>query len=150
MFLRLFLLFATIPVVEVYILVQLAHRLDWGTVLAVVVLTALLGAHLARREGILHLHRIQQCLSEGGNPAPQLLEGLMILIAGVLLITPGLLTDAVGFLLLAPVVRRPLRGVLERWLRRHFVNRVFVHRPGPAPEERDVIDVTPDRTDGDR
>jgi UPF0716 protein FxsA len=149
MMFRLFLLFLTVPVVEIYILVQLAHRLDWGAVLVIVVLTALLGAHLAKREGVMHLHRIQRSFSEGRDPAPQLLEGLMILLAAVLLITPGLLTDAFGFVLLVPLTRRPLRVVLQRWLKKHFVNQVFVHQAGAEPEEREVIDVTPGKSDGE-
>jgi UPF0716 protein FxsA len=147
MLLRLFLIFATIPVVEVYLLFWLAHVLDWGTVLAIVILTALLGAHLSHREGVMHLHRIQRSLAEGKDPAPELVEGLMILIAAVLLITPGLLTDTVGFLLLIPVTRRLLRGVLMRWLKRHFVNRVFMHRAAPPQEKREVINVTPGHHD---
>jgi UPF0716 protein FxsA len=147
MLFKLFLLFVTIPVIEVYLLFRLASVLDWGTVLLIVVLTALLGAHLSRREGIMHLHRIQKSFAEGKDPAPELLEGLMILIAAVLLITPGLLTDATGFLLLIPATRKPLRVLLQRWLKKHFVNRVFVNRAGTPPEEREVINVTPPRSE---
>jgi UPF0716 protein FxsA len=147
MLFRLFLLFVTIPVVEVYLLFWLAHVLDWGTVLAIVILTAIIGAHLSHREGVMHLHRIQRSFAEGRDPAPELVEGLMILIAAVLLITPGLLTDTVGFLLLIPFTRRLLRGALMRWLKRHFVNRVFMHRAATPPEEREVIDVTPPRSE---
>jgi UPF0716 protein FxsA len=147
---RLFLLFLLVPLLEVYLLVQVADVVGWPTMLAIVVLTALLGAHLARREGILHLHRIQRSFAEGQNPAPELLEGVMILLAAVLLLTPGLITDAVGFILLIPATRRPLRGVLLNWLKRHSVNWLFVQRPGALPGEPEVIDVTPDGFDEDR
>ena len=150
MLFRLFLLLLIVPAVELWLLVRLAHAVGWLPMLVIVILTAMLGAHLARREGILQLHRIQRSFAEGHDPAPELIEGLMILLAAVLLITPGLMTDAVGFLLLIPVTRRPLRGLVQAWLKRHFVNRVFVHRAGPEPEEREVIDVTPESFDEDR
>jgi len=150
MLFRLFLLFLIVPAVEIWLLVRLADVVGWIPMLAIVILTAMLGAHLARREGLLQLHRIQRSFAEGQDPAPELIEGLMILVAAILLITPGLMTDTVGFLLLLPVTRRPLRGLVQAWLKRHFVNQVFIHHAGPEPEEREVIDVTPDSFDEDR
>jgi len=150
MLIRLFLLFLLVPILELYLLLQVAEVVGRLNTVLLVVLTALLGAHLARREGILHLHRIQRSFAEGQNPAPELLEGLMILLAAVLLLTPGLLTDAAGFILLIPATRRPLRGVLLKWLKTHSVNWLFVQRGGPPPGEPEVIDVTPDGSDEDR
>lgn len=150
MLIRLFLLFVIVPVLELYLLVQLAGLVGWPRMLLLVVLTALLGAHLARREGILHLHRIKRSFAEGRNPGPELVEGLMILLAAVLLLTPGLLTDAVGFVLLFPATRRPLRGVVLAWLKRHFSSQIFVHSTGPEAADAEVIDVTPDGLDEDR
>ena len=115
-FLVLFLLLTLVPLMELALLIRLYQATDLATTLAVVILTGIVGAALARRQGLETWHRIQHRLSEGRPPTVELMDGLMIFIAGALLITPGMLTDAVGFLLLIPPVRRLLRGWLARRL----------------------------------
>lgn len=113
-------LLVLVPLLELWLLIQLSQATDWGTTLAIVILTGILGAALARRQGLAVWHRIQNQLSQGNSPTRELLDGLMILFAGAFLLTPGILTDGVGFLLLTPPVRKLLRG----WLARRLV------RPG--------------------
>jgi len=91
-----------------------------ATRLAIVIITGFVGAFLARAQGIMVLAQIRRDLAEGRMPAPRLMDGVMILIAGVLLITPGLITDTVGFLLLIPVVRSTIRAWLRRKLEEKF------------------------------
>ena len=82
------------------------------------ILTGFVGALLARREGFRVMLAIRRDLEEGQMPAPRMMDGLMILLAGALLITPGLITDTVGFLLLLPFVRAAIRMWLRRKLER--------------------------------
>lgn len=102
------------PLIELWVILQVSELYGWRFTLMLVVLTGIIGAWLARTQGILILRSIQRDLSEGRIPTPQMMDGVMILLAGALLITPGLLSDVVGFLLLAP----PVRVVIRSWLRR--------------------------------
>lgn len=105
--------FIILPLVELWLLVQLGSRLGWGAALLLVVGTGIIGAWLARVQGMQVMLEIQRDLAEGRVPTPRLMDGVMILVAGVLLVAPGLITDATGFLLLLPPVRVFIRG----WLR---------------------------------
>lgn len=127
---RLFLLFTTVPLLELMILIDLGQRVGLGPTLGIVLITGALGAWAARSQGFYILGRIQGELAEGRLPAAELVDGAMILVGGVLLLTPGLLTDAAGFALMVPALRRTLRG----WLMRRFERmvregkmRVFYH-----------------------
>lgn len=114
------LLFVVLPVVELGLLLKVGEWIGLGNTIALIVLTGVVGASLARREGVRVLANIQRDLAEGRMPAPYILDGLMILVAGVLLVTPGLMTDVTGFLLLVPVTRR----VVKEWLRRMLERRL--------------------------
>ena len=105
--------FIILPVLELTVLFKVHESLGLGNTLAIVIFTGVAGAFLAKAQGILVMARLRRDLAEGRMPAPQLMDGMMILIAGVLLITPGLITDATGFLLLVPAVRAAIRV----WLR---------------------------------
>ena len=110
---KLLALFVTIPLLEIVVLLEVGARLGTLTTILILVGTAVGGATLAHREGLKTLWRLQEKMAHGIMPEEELLDGLLILIAGVLLLTPGLLTDAMGVLLLMPVSRQ---GV-KRWLR---------------------------------
>lgn len=106
--------FIVIPLAELWLLVKLGGYFGVVPTLLLVVVTGIAGAWLARTQGLLVLMTVQRDLAEGRMPTPALIDGAMILVAGVLLITPGLITDTAGFLLLVPPVRALVRG----WLRR--------------------------------
>jgi len=110
MFFRLLLILTIIPLTELMLLLRLADAFSWQSTLALVVLTGVLGAWLARRQGIRTLARIQSELASGTLPADALIDGALILVAGLVLVTPGILTDIFGFALLIP----PIRGWLKR------------------------------------
>lgn len=110
--------FIAMPIVELAVLMRVHDSIGFLNTLALVVCTGILGAFLARAQGLLVLAQIQRDLAEGRMPAPRLMDGVMILVAGVLLVTPGLITDAVGFLLLVPAVRASIRLWLRRKLER--------------------------------
>ena len=113
----LFLLFLTIPLVEVYLLIKVGGWIGALPTIGLVVFTAVLGAALLRIQGLETLQRFQMTLASGQIPAMEMLEGVVLAVSGALLLTPGFLTDTLGFLGLVPPVRRWLvRRVLERFL----------------------------------
>ena len=113
---RLFLLFLVVPVLDLALLVAVSGRIGFWPTFGVAVGSALLGSWLARREGAAAWHRVRAKMAGGGVPGKELIDGLVILVAGTLLITPGFLTDLVGILGLFP----PTRAVARRALRRRF------------------------------
>lgn len=117
---RLFALFLIVPVLDLALLVAVGGRIGFWPTLAIVVLTAAAGSWLARREGVAAWQRVQQKMASGGVPGPELIDGLVILISGTLLLTPGFLTDVVGLLGLFP----PTRSVVRTALRRRFEHAV--------------------------
>ncbi|MFO8024275.1 FxsA family protein [Thiohalophilus sp.] len=127
---RLFLLlFIAIPLIEIYFLIQIGEVIGaWPTIL-LVVLTAVIGVGLLRWQGFSTLMRFQSELARGQVPAMPLLEGLVLVVAGALLLTPGFVTDAGGFILLVP----PLRQGLIRWAIQRGVIRTGP--PGRGPKE---------------
>ncbi len=129
MLLRLLLLFTVVPLVELVLLLVLADYTSWKFTLGLVLVTGIAGAALARWQGLRCLRRLQQQAAAGQVPADPLMDGLMILMAAALLVTPGVLTDVVGFGLLAP----PVRDVLKRRLRRHWEARFHAFRPPAEP-----------------
>ena len=112
--------FILIPILELAVLLKLHEVAGLGNTLAIVIITGFVGAFLARAQGIMVLAQIRRDMVEGRMPAPRLMDGVMILIAGVLLITPGLITDTAGFLLLIPAVRSIIRAWLKRKLEKKF------------------------------
>ena len=108
MFRILFLLFLIVPLVEIYFLIQVGREIGAFSTVLLCILTAALGAILLRIQGILTLMNAQEKLRQGEIPADNLLEGLILLIAGVLLLTPGFVTDVLGFLCLVPSLRSML------------------------------------------
>ncbi|MEM9901834.1 MAG: FxsA family protein [Pseudomonadota bacterium] len=116
-------LFIGIPLLEIALFIQLGSVLDLGWILLIVVLTAVLGTWLVRRQGRDVLRQIQGSFETLNDPTEPLAHGAMILFSGALLLTPGFFTDTIGFLLLIPACRE----VAFRWLRR----RVVVHAARP-------------------
>lgn len=116
MLLKLFLCFTLIPVIELYLLINLGSVIGGFNTVLLVILTGFAGAWLARMEGINTMFKVQQSLNQGIMPAEELIDALIILIAGLVLITPGLLTDVFGLLLLWPYSRNGFKRLLRRKL----------------------------------
>lgn len=110
----LFLLLVAVPIVEIALFIEVGGWIGLWPTIAIVVLTAVAGTALLRAQGLAALSEVQEELRSGGNPAPALAHGALILVAGLLLLTPGFFTDTVGFLLLVP----PLRAAVIRFLGR--------------------------------
>lgn len=113
---KLFLLFTLVPLAELYILLEIGSYLGALNTILLIVITGVLGALLARLEGIRTIRQIAQNLSKGIVPAEEMVDGVLIFIAGVVLVTPGVLTDVAGLLLLFPYTRT----IFKRWLRKKF------------------------------
>lgn len=117
MFARLFLLFVTVPIVELFLFLVIGQKIGVFPTFAIILFTGVLGAALARSQGLRTLTKYREAMEQGRLPHEAVLDGLMILVAGALLLTPGFLTDTIGFLLLAPGVRKVVRARLEHSLR---------------------------------
>lgn len=131
--LRLLLLFTTIPLLELYLLVRIGEAIGLGPTIALILLTGVLGAALARVQGMATWARFQQALAAGRIPARELVEGLLVLVAGAVLLTPGVVTDLAGFLLLVP----PARSWLVRRMEDRFRMRYEIRgasRASDSPE----------------
>jgi len=105
MFPQLLLLFISVPLIEVLILIKLGSFFGFWPTIFLVIGTGILGAYLAKLYGLTIWYKIQQDLNAGLMPADKLVDGLLILIGGIVLLTPGLLTDILGFMLLIPYTR---------------------------------------------
>ena len=101
-------LFITIPLIEIAILIKIGSIIGAGYTIALVIGTAFLGVSLLRIQGISTLAKVQANISRGQLPATELIEGLILLISGALLLTPGFFTDTIGFLMLVPTLRQRL------------------------------------------
>jgi UPF0716 protein FxsA len=123
MWTKLFLAFFAVPLIEIVLFIEIGSHIGTWPTLYIVAGTALLGASLARREGRKTWWQIRDKLSRGSMPETELLDAVVILLAGVLLLTPGFLTDTVGFLLLYPGTRQ----VIIRWLQRQIGQRLQIH-----------------------
>lgn len=113
---RLAILFVVVPLLELALLVRLGQLLGFWTTIGVVILTGVAGALLARAEGFRTLWTLRSDLARGRLPHQAMLDGASVLVGGALLLTPGLLTDGVGFALLFPPTRR--------WVQRRFLRRL--------------------------
>ncbi len=123
--LKLLLAFTIIPIIEIYLLIEIGSIFGALTAITLVILTGFLGAFMARMQGLQTLFRIKESLREGRMPSSDLLDALLIVIAGVVLLTPGFLTDSAGFLLLIPTTR----NTIISWLQRQIELRYMSNRP---------------------
>lgn len=149
MFLRLLLLFTLVPIAELVILVWLARETSLLTTAIIVLGTGFLGAALAKWQGFRAWNAIRADLAAGRAPAVSVVDGVMILIAGAFLLTPGLLTDACGFALLVPAVRTKLRKRLLDALRKRVEVKLqtFTARAGGFAGQGEIIDAEFRRAD---
>jgi UPF0716 protein FxsA len=105
-----------IPLLDMLLLVVLSGMLGWQLIVLLVVLTALVGMFLVRAEGRHTMAKIQRKAAQGEAPTDELLDGALLLVAGAFLLTPGLVTDALGFLLVLPFTRYPIRLAVKKWV----------------------------------
>jgi len=120
MFSKLLLLFTLVPAVELYVLIKAGQQIGTINTLAIIIFTGILGAAFAKSQGAQIIFKIRATMQLGQVPGRELLEGAMILVGGVLLLTPGFITDFLGFLLLIPYSR----ALLTNLALAHFKNKL--------------------------
>jgi len=127
-FTKLLILFVIIPVTELYILIEVGKKIGSLTTIGVIILTGIIGAYLVKSQGFMILRKIQNDLNEGIMPGDSLIQGAIILAGGILLLTPGFVTDILGFILLMPVSRNILKKYLLKWLKGKIKEGNFYYR----------------------
>ena len=110
----LILLFTLVPIAELALLINVGQNIGLGNTLFIVIFTGILGAYLAKTQGLITLVRIREDINEGIMPTEKLFDGVLILCGGILLLTPGLITDLVGFTALIPFTRHLIRLWIKR------------------------------------
>lgn len=143
MFPYLLILFTVVPAIELLIIIDVGSHIGSLNTLLFIVFTGILGASLARMQGFIVLTKIQNTVNQGLMPSEELLDGLLILVGGVLLLTPGFLTDGIGFSLLIPLTRL----LIKQWIKKRFshiitqgqtVNFTNSHKPNNGYDDIDV------------
>ncbi len=132
MLFKLFLIFAVVPIIELSVLIYAGSRIGTLNTIAMILLTAVVGAYMVRLEGLGVLYRIQRDLNEGIFPAEEIINGAMILVAGALLLTPGFFTDLAGFLMVIPATRELIKPTLKKYLRKR-ISDISIHMGPPPP-----------------
>ncbi len=152
MFRILFALFIIVPIIEITVLMQVGELIGaWPTV-AIVIISAWLGAKYVRQQGLATLQSVQTKMAQGEMPSSEIVTGMMLLVAGVLLVTPGFVTDTFGLLLLVPNVRQALANTVQKHIKTsqgsafgantHFHSSTFTQTSGNTYEnEVDNSDV---------
>src|SRR5690554_3185360 len=115
---KLLILFTVVPAVDLALLLWVGSLMGVLPTLALILVTALLGSVLARRQGLSAWRKLQTDLAQGRMPQDALFDGIVVLIASALLVSPGVLSDAVGILLMIPTGRRPIKAYLRNKFRR--------------------------------
>ncbi len=131
-------LFLVIPIIEVYLLIEVGGLIGAGWTILLVVLTAVIGVNLLRQQGLSTLMRANQVMSQGQIPAMEMMEGLFLAVGGALLITPGFFTDAIGFICLLPFTRR---GIIQYLLLNSAIKTSYtVHQENRDREDTHTIE----------
>lgn len=130
------LILVAVPIIEIALFIELGGWVGLWPTIALVIGTAILGGVLLRMQGFAAMQRLQSSMAEGGDPRGPLAHGVMILVAGLLMLTPGFFTDAVGFSLLIP----PVRSALIAWIGPKLAARAVYMGPGMQGQERPRAD----------
>lgn len=131
MLFKLILLFITVPAVELYTLIYVGSMIGAPVTIAIVVLTGILGAYLAKTQGLMIMQNVRNEIQLGRVPAEDLLHGLLVIVAGAVLITPGFFTDGAGFILLIPYTRKAIFKALRKRIESFIVVRGYSNPPPP-------------------
>lgn len=135
-------LFLVVPLLELFVIIQVAHAIGALNTVGILLLDSLVGGWLMKREGLGVMRRIQTQLREGDVPGKEIVDAFLILFGGALMLAPGFLTDLLGMSLLLPPVRAGLRRVLARRFKTVAINRGGLGRSGPlSGQQGDVIDL---------
>lgn len=121
MFFRLFLIFATVPIIEIWLLIKVGRVIGALPTVLILLAISMVGAWLARSQGFRTIVAIREELAGGRLPAAHFLDGALILAGGIFLLTPGFFTDFIGLFFLIPVTRTLLKKWLRSWLEQNML-----------------------------
>lgn len=142
-------LFIGVPIAEITLLIRVGAAIGPLNTIGFVILTAVLGAYLVRQQGLETVNKLQQETNAGRVPAMQIAEGVALLFAGAVLMTPGFITDALGFALLIPPVRQALIALAAKNLFKGQVHTSYTHSTTASVHRTDVIEGEYTATDED-
>jgi UPF0716 protein FxsA len=137
MILPLVLLFIVVPIVEIYVIIQVGEAIGALWTIALLIADSILGSMLMRSQGRAAWRRFNEAIAGGRIPAREVLDGVLIVFGGALLLTPGFVTDIFGLAFLLP----PTRALIRKLLVRRFAGRVFIAQPGSARANGHAFDV---------
>ena len=120
MFLKLLILFTIVPVVELYVLIKAGQNIGTLNTIALIIITGMVGAAFAKSQGAQIILKVRATLSQGQMPGRELLEGALVLTGGILLITPGFLTDLLGLSLIIPLTRKFYANITLKYFKKKF------------------------------
>ena len=115
---RLILIFIIVPLMEILLLIEIGSRIGTLNTISIIIVTGILGGYMMRHQGFAILTNIRMDLSQGRMPTGELINGALVLVGGILLLTPGFFTDAVGFILLIPTTRGFVRKKIQLLIQR--------------------------------
>ena len=143
LFVTLLFLFIVIPAAELVLLMMLGVRIGWMPTLGLIVFTGILGATLARQQGLSILRKIQTEMQNGRPPALEMVEGALVVIGGMVLLTPGIITDGLGFALLVPGIRKFIANKIQKHFTESFrTGKGFASSSSRSrKKDDDVIDI---------
>jgi len=105
-----------VPIVELYVLLEIGKKIGIFSTIAIIIITGITGAYLIKKQGFYILFRVKNQMNEGIIPTDNLFEGLLVIIGGIFLITPGIISDIIGFLLVIPQSRFIVFKFVKQWL----------------------------------
>ena len=138
MFIKLLALFLLIPIIELYVMVQIGKVIGLGITILIIFITAFIGAKLTKAQGLQAIKNGRSALMSGKLPHKEVIDGVLIIIAGAVLLTPGFLTDLLGFSLLIPNLRSSYRELLINY----FKTRIVIHRSSKNNNKKSKPDET--------
>lgn len=143
MFPYLIILFTVVPAIELLILIEVGSHIGALNTVLLIILTGVVGASLARMQGFIVLNKIKSSLERGQLPSTELLDGLMILTGGIVLLTPGFVSDAMGILLLIPFTRAIIKLFVQKKMEQMIKTgqAVHIHSRTNAQQNYDDIDI---------
>lgn len=145
MFAYLLILFIVIPALELALLIEVGGNIGAWNTISLIIFTGVLGAALARYQGFMVLQKIQASVNKGLMPNEELMDGLMILVGGIVLLTPGFITDVLGFFLLVPLTRTLIKKGVRHYFDRMMRQGQHIHmtsfRNGRSSQGYDDIDI---------
>jgi len=145
----LFLLFAILPIIEIALLVKVGGIIGGWNTIAIVIITAFVGSYLVRREGLHTLQTAQDKMQRNELPGNEIVQGLMLVIAGVLLVTPGFVTDILGMLFVLPGTRQHIASQVSKHMKTRVVSSAGFAGQGPFDSQQSPFTEAPKDQNGD-